>query len=342
MAAHSSHASSSPPPTPWQRLVRMLDTERDTIRYIFFYALVAGLVSLTLPLGTQAVFNLVSTGAVFASTYILIGVVVGGVLLGGMLLLGQMVLVEAIEQRLFAKAAIEFAYRLPRIKAEALEGENPPELMNRFFDILTVQKGLTKLLIDLVFAGFQIVFGVLVLAFYHPVFIGLGLFTILSIIGIYALNYRRALSTSIDESAYKYQVVDWLEQVAADLPAFRDDKNQCDYALARADQLTAGYLRARNSHFRVLKTYFNYGIALRIVLTGGLLIAGTLFVVSRQMSLGQFVAAEVLIVQISSAIEKLVSGVSTVFDMLTGAEKLAAVTDLPLEEAKSQTTETHA
>ena len=342
MAAHSSHASSSPPPTPWQRLVRMLDTERNTIRYIFFYALVAGLVSLTLPLGTQAVFNLVSTGAVFASTYILIGVVVGGVLLGGLLLLGQMVLVEAIEQRLFAKAAIEFAYRLPRIKAEALASANPPELVNRFFDILTVQKGLTKLLIDLVFAGFQIVFGVLVLAFYHPVFIALGIFTILSIVGIYALNYRRALSTSIEESAYKYEVVDWLEQVAADLPAYRDDAAQREHALARADELTAGYLRARNSHFRVLKTYFNYGIALRLLLTGGLLIAGTLFVVSRQMSLGQFVAAEVLIVQISSAIEKLVSGVSTVFDMLTGAEKLAAVTDLPLEEAKSQTIDTHA
>ncbi len=320
----------------------MLDTERDTIRYIFFYALVAGLVSLTLPLGTQAVFNLVSTGAVFASTYILIGVVVGGVLLGGVLLLGQMVLVEAIEQRLFAKAAIEFAYRLPRIRAEALAGENPPELVNRFFDILTVQKGLTKLLINLVFAAFQILFGVLVLAFYHPVFIALGLFTILSIVGIYALNYRRALSTSIEESAYKYAVVDWLEQVAADLPAYRDDAARREYALARTDELTAGYLRARNGHFRVLKAYFNYGIALRLLLTGGLLIAGTLFVVSRQMSLGQFVAAEVLIVQISSAIEKLVSGVSTVFDMLTGAEKLAAVTDLPLEEANSQTTETHA
>ncbi len=304
----------------------MLDTERDTIRYIFFYALVAGLVSLTLPLGTQAVFNLVSTGAVFASTYILIGVVVGGVLLGGVLLLGQMVLVEAIEQRLFAKAAIEFAYRLPRIRAEALAGANPPELVNRFFDILTVQKGLTKLLINLVFAAFQILFGVLVLAFYHPVFIALGLFTILSIVGIYALNYRRALSTSIEESAYKYAVVDWLEQVAANLPAYRDDAARREYALARTDELTAGYLRARNGHFRVLKAYFNYGIALRLLLTGGLLIAGTLFVVSRQMSLGQFVAAEVLIVQISSAIEKLVSGVSTVFDMLTGAEKLAAVT----------------
>ncbi|AMJ66472.1 ABC transporter transmembrane domain-containing protein [Hymenobacter sp. PAMC 26628] len=328
----ASHSANLPPPTTWQRFARMLDTERKTINYIIFYAIVTGLISLTLPLGTQAVFNLVSTGAVFSSTYILIGVVFLGVVLGGILLIGQMTLVEAIEQRLFAKAAIEFAWRLPRIKPEALEGTNPPELVNRFFEVLTIQKSLTKLLIDLMFAAFQVLFGVIVLAFYHPVFIAFGLLTILLLVLIYAVNYRRALSTSIEESAYKYEVVALLEQVAADLPAYRHSEGQRQQALARTDALTAEYLKARNGHFRVLKRYFTYAVALRALLTGGLLVAGTLFVVSRQMTLGQFVAAEVLIVQISGAIEKLMTGVSTIFDSLTGVEKLAAVTDLPLAD----------
>ena len=309
----------------------MLDTERHTIRYIIWYAVVAGLVSLSLPLGTQAVFNLVSTGAVFGSTYLLIGVVVGGVLLAGVLLIGQLTMVEAIEQRLFAKASIEFAYRLPRIRPEALAGQDPQELMNRFFDVLTVQKGLTKLLIELMFAAMQILFGVVVLAFYHPVFIGLGLFTILALVLIYSLNYQRALRTSISESAHKYKLVSWLEQMAGRLPELRASAALELEALGRTDELTAGYLQARNGHFRALQTYYNYATALRTLLTGGLLVAGTLFVVSRQMTLGQFVAAEVLIVQISSSIEKLMTGVSTMFDILTGLEKLAAVTDLPLD-----------
>ncbi|OGX82047.1 ABC transporter transmembrane domain-containing protein [Hymenobacter coccineus] len=326
----ASHSANLPPPTAWQRLTRMLDTERQTINYIIFYAVLTGLISLTLPLGTQAVFNLVSTGAVFSSTYILIGVVFLGVVLGGVLVIGQMTLVEAIEQRLFAKAAIEFAWRLPRIQPAALEGTDPPELMNRFFDILTIQKSLTKILIDLMFAGFQVLFGVIVLAFYHPVFIAFGLLTILLLVLIYAMNYRRALRTSIEESAYKYEVVALLEQVAGDLPAYRHDAARQRAALERTDELTAAYLKARNGHFRVLKRYFTYAVALRALLTGGLLVAGTLFVVSRQMTLGQFVAAEVLIVQISGSIEKLMTGMSTIFDSLTGVEKLAAVTDLPL------------
>ena len=149
---------------------------------------------------------------------------------------------------------------------------------------------------------------------------------------VYALNYRRALATSIEESAYKYEIADWLEQVADNLPAVRGHAAEEQRALARADELTAGYLHARNDHFRVLKTYYTYAVALRTLLTGALLVAGTLFVVSRQMTLGQFVAAEVIIVQISSAIEKLMTGVSTMFDVLTAVEKLAAVTDLPLDQ----------
>lgn len=325
----------APPPTPWQRFTRMLEPERDSIRHILFYAIATGLISLTLPLGTQAVFNLVSIGAVFASTYLLIGVVVVGVLLAGGLLVGQLTLVEAMEQRLFAKAALEYAYRLPLIKPEALDGENPAELVNRFFDVLTVQKGLTKLLIDLMFAGIQIVFGVIVLAFYHPVFIAFGLFTLLMLALIYGLNYRRALRTSLEESVQKYATVDWLEQVAGSLPRYRQQPDEQRRALARTDALTTGYLRARNRHFGVLLNLYGWGVALRTFLTGGLLIAGTLFVVSRQMTLGQFVAAEVLIVQLSGSIEKLLTGLGTVFDILTGVEKLAALTDLPLDETQA-------
>ena len=316
----------------------MLDTERESIRYIIFYAVVSGIISLSLPLGTQAVFNLVSTGAVFGSTYLLIAVVVGGVLLSGILLVGQMTLVEAIEQRIFAKAAIEYAYRLPRIQAEALKNENPAELVNRFFDVLTIQKGLTKLLVDIMFATLQILLGVLVLAFYHPIFIAFGLFTILALVGVYALNYRQALRTSIEESAYKYELVAWLEQVAGNLYQVRTQNDAVHEALTRTDELTSEYLHARNAHFRVLKSYYGYAVALRTLLTAGLLIAGTLFVVSRQMTLGQFVAAEVIIVLISSSIEKLMTSVNTVFDVLTGVEKVAVVTDLPLDEHQNSLT----
>ncbi|MVM36696.1 ABC transporter ATP-binding protein [Spirosoma sp. HMF3257] len=325
------------PPSPVQRLFRLLGTEKKDIGYIYLYALVTGLISLSLPLGIQAVFNLVSGGLVFSSVYVLIGVVILGVLVTGLLLVGQMTLVEVLQQRIFAKAAFEFTYRLPRIEPSALSGYYPPELMNRFFDVLTIQKGLPKLLIDLTAAAMQILFGIILLSFYHPVFLAFGLFTLLVIVGISWLYGPKGLRTSLNESKYKYKVVAWLEELARDLPRYRQQDDSLE-PIDRMDELVANYIAHRSAHFRVLKRFFYSAVAFKTLVTGGLLILGTMLVVGREMSLGQFVAAELVIVLITSSVEKLISGIDTVFDLLTAVEKIATVTDLPLETD----TETHA
>jgi len=312
----------------------MLHIERATINYIFIYAILIGLIGLTLPLGTTAVFNFLSNGAIYSSTYILIGIVLLGILMGGLLLIGQLTLVEVIEQKIFAKATIEFAYRFPRIKKEEFNGENPPELVNRFFDIITIQKGLTKLLVDVVASSVQIFFAAILLSFYHPIFIVFGVVTVLIILLMLSLFYKRGVETSLDESAYKYEVVEYLEQVAANLDQYRNQPDQMKRVIAETDEITAKYLKARNDHFKILKKFFASSVALRTILMGGLLLLGSYYVVQRQMTLGQFVAAEVIIVQISYAVEKFMTSLSTIFDMVTGAEKLAVVTDMELEESE--------
>lgn len=318
--------------TPWQKLVRILRYERSTINYIFIYAILIGLIGLTLPLGTTAVFNLLSNGAMYSSTYLLIAVILLGIVIGGFLLIGQLSLVEVIEQKIFAKTAIEFAYRLPRIKKNALDGEYPPELVNRFFDILTIQKGLTKLLVDVVAAAVQIFFSAILLSFYHPFFIAFGILVIIFIVGILWLYFKPGVDTSIEESEYKYELVAYLEEVAGNLEPYRQDAAKRRGVIEQTDELTANYLQARNDHFSVLKRFFGSAVLIRTILMGALLLLGSYFVVERQMSFGQFVAAEVIIVQITYAIEKLMTNMNTVFDMATGSEKLSVVTDLELEE----------
>lgn len=322
---------SEPPPTPTQRLLRLLSTDKKDIGYVYLYAIVTGLISLSLPLGIQAVFNLVSGGLVFSSVYLLIGLVILGVLVTGLLLVGQMALVEVLQQRVFAKAAFEFTYRLPRIQPDAFTGYYPPELMNRFFDVLTLQKGMPKLLIDLTAAGVQIIFGIILLSVYHPVFIGFGVFTVLLMLGICWLYGPKGIKTSLDESKYKYKVVAWLEDVARDLPLHRLRQDSLE-TIDHMDEIVANYVLYRNAHFNVLKRFFYSGVAFKTIVTGGLLILGTTLVVGREMSLGQFVAAELIIVLITGSVDKLMSGIDTVFDMLTAVEKIGYVTDMPLAD----------
>lgn len=321
---------STPPLSASQRLFRLLGTEKKDIGYLYLYALVTGLISLSLPLGIQAVFNLVSGGLVFSSVYVLIGLVIVGLILTGLLMVSQMTLVEILQQRIFVKAAFEFTYRLPRIRPEAMAAYYPPELMNRFFDVLTIQKGLPKLLIDLTAAVVQIIFGILLLSVYHPVFLGFGVFTLVTLVGICWLFGPKGLETSLKESSYKYKVVAWLEELAGNLPGFRSQVESPE-AIDRMDSLVASYITYRNAHFGVLKQFFYSAVAFKTVVTAGLLILGTTLVVGRQMPLGQFVAAELVIVLITGSVDKLISGIDTVFDMLTAIEKIAVVTDLPLE-----------
>ncbi|GAB3882349.1 ABC transporter transmembrane domain-containing protein [Spirosoma agri] len=319
-----------PPPSPLQRLLRLLGTERKDIVYILLFAIITGLIGLTLPLGIQAVFNLVSSGMIFSSVYVMIGLVIIGVLVGGLLTIVQFTLVEIIQQRIFAKAAFEFTYRLPRIKPEAMEGYYPPELMNRFFDVVTLQKGMSKVLIDLPSAAVQILFGIILLSFYHPIFIAFGLVTLLVIYVVVRLFGPEGTRTSIKESSDKYKVVDWLESYSLHLAEHKDGEDTAN-PIAQIDSRLASYVSHRNDHFRVLKRFYYSSVAFRALVTGGLLILGTSLVVSRQLSLGQFVASELVIVLVTGAVDKLTSSIDTIFDMLAGVEKIAAVTDLPIE-----------
>jgi len=190
------------------------------------------------------------------------------------------------------------------------------------------------LLVDIVAAAVQIFFSAILLSFYHPFFIAFGILVILFVVLMLWLYFKPGVDTSIEESEYKYEVVAYLEEVAADLEPYRNSAQKRDEVLEITDEITAKYLQARNDHFSILKRFFASAIFIRTLLMGGLLLLGSYFVVTRQMSFGQFVAAEVIIVQITYAIEKLMTNMNTVFDMATGSEKLAVVTDLELEEGE--------
>ncbi len=318
--------------SPMKRLFQLLRTERKEIFYILFYAVVVGLVSLILPLGIQTTVELVSGGVVFSSVYVMIGLVITGVLLAGILQIVQIRLVEFLQRRIFTKAAFEFAFRLPRVRLEALANNYAPELVNRFFDVITIQKGLPKLLIDLSSAGIQIIFGLFLISLYHPFFVFYGLLLISTLILIFYTTGPRGLKSSIQESKYKYKVAQWLEEIARVVPSFKL-AGSTDLPIRNTDRYVNNYLKFRTSHFRTLITQYGVIVLFKAAIVGGLLIMGTLLVVDRQITLGQFVASEVIIVLTLNAVEKIIMYMDVVYDLLTAVDKVAHVTDLPLEKA---------
>lgn len=316
--------------TPFDRLMRLLGNERKDIFYIYIYAIVVGLINLSLPLGIQALIGLVSGGLIFSSVIILIAIIIIGTLLSGGLQIMQITLVEVLQRRVFAKASLEFAYRIPRLHLETLMHHYPPELMNRFFDVPTVQKGLPKLLIDLLAAVMQIFFGVILLSFYHPFFIFFGVVLIAFLFIMFRLTGPRGLDAALHVSKYKYKLGNWFQEMARTLVPFKM-AGKSNMPIKKTDDYVNNYLHYRKAYFSVLLTQFSWMIIFKTAITGGLLILGTMLVVDRQISLGQFVASEIVIITIVAAVEKIVLNIDTVYDLLVGVEKIGNVTDLPLE-----------
>lgn len=317
--------------SPIRRLFQLLSADRKDILYVYFYAALIGLVSLTLPLGIQAAVELISGGVVFSSVYLLIGLIIIGTLGTGILQVLQITIVEYLQRRVFTKSAFEFAFRVPRIQMESVLNMHMPELMNRFFDVLTLQKGLPKLLIDLSTGVIQIFFGLLLLSFYHPFFVvfGLGLLGLLFL--IFFFTGPKGLKSSIKESKYKYKVVYWLEEMARTLYSFKLAGNTI-LPLKKTDYLVNNYLENRSSHFKILITQYSFILLFKAIITGGLLILGTILVMEREITLGQFVASEVIIILVLASVEKIIMYMDVVYDMLTAVDKISHVTDLPLEK----------
>ena len=320
------------PITPWQRLARLLKVDKREIGHIYLYALVGGAISLSVPLGVQAIINLISGGQIATSWGVLIGFVTVGVGLTGALQVMQLALAENIQQRLFARSALEFAYRIPRMTYEAGGGRYIPELVNRFFDTISLQKSLAKLLLDLPLALLQIVLCLILLAVYHPFFIVFGLLLLLLLIVIFRFTGRRGLATSLEESTFKYRVAYWLEEVGRSQDTFKM-VGTTTLPIDRTDQLVNGYVGARRAHFRILLGQYSALVVFKVIITLSLLALGGLLVMNEQMNLGQFVAAEIVILIMINAVEKLILNAHSVYDLLTSLEKIGQVTDIPLERS---------
>ena len=317
--------------TSWQRLSGLLTLEKKDVAQVFYYAIFAGLVNLSLPLGIQAIINLIQGAQVSTSWIVLVILVTLGVAFVGVLQLMQIRIIENLQQKIFTLSSFEFAFRFPKIRMRELTNYYPPELANRFFDTLTVQKSLAKILIDFPAALLQIILGLLLLSFYHPFFIIYGLLLVLLIYVVFKYTVTRGMETSLAESKNKYKVAHWIQEIARSIVSFKLS-GQTSHAIDKNDALVSGYLDARESHFRILVLQFIQMIGFKVLVTAGLLLIGGLLVLNQEMNNGQFVAAEIIILLVINSVEKLILGLETFYDLLTSLEKLGEVVDKELED----------
>ena len=320
------------------KLFRLLRLDGKEITALYLLSILSGLIQLSLPLGIQAIINfaIVATGRkqLPASMWVLIFLVVLGVLFTGMLKINQMKIVEKIQQKIFTRFSFEFSYRIPKLNVKSIDQYHLPELVNRFFDIPTLQKSLAKLLLDIPTAVIQLCFGLILLAFYNSVFIVFGIILLVVLYLILYVSSPKGFEASLEESNYKYDLGGWVQEIARGIKTFKFF-NSFNLHLEKTNHLLEGYLHARNRHFQILKLQYWSLVVFKILITAAMLIVGGILLIRQQINIGQFIAAEIIILTIMNAVEKLIVSLETVYDLLTSVEKINKITEKPIDEEGS-------
>lgn len=313
------------------KLNRVLMLERTDIGVIYMFAVLAGLVQLSLPLGIQSIIGFVMAGSISTSIVVLIIMVVFGVFINGLLQVRQLEIIEKVKQKLYVRYSLEFSDRLPRLNIEKLDNEYLPEMVNRYFDSISLQKGIDKLLIDLPAAVIQVLLGLILLSFYHPIFIAFGLVLIVIVFSILLFTSARGLSTALNASSYKYRIVAWLQEIARTIKSFKYTRGTSLH-MEKTDSLLSGYLGSRTEHFRILIKQFWSLISFKIIITAAMLIIGSYLLVNQQINVGQFIAADIVILAIIASIEKLITNLDTFYEAVVSIEKISVITDAETED----------
>lgn len=320
------------------KLFRLLRLDGKEITALYLLSMLSGLIQLSLPLGIQAIINfaIVATGRkqLPASMWVLILLVVLGVLFTGMLKINQMKIVEKIQQKIFTRFSFEFSYRIPKLNVKSIDQFHLPELVNRFFDIPTLQKSMAKLLLDIPTAVIQLCFGLILLAFYNSVFIVFGIILLVILYLILYISSPKGFEASLEESNYKYDIGGWIQEIARGIKTFKFF-NTYNLHIEKTNHLLEGYLYSRNRHFQILKLQYWSLVVFKILITASMLIVGGILLIRQEINIGQFIAAEIIILTIMNAVEKLIISLETVYDLLTSVEKINKITEKPIDEEGS-------
>jgi len=314
----------------FRRLVHLLRIEKQGLYVVLVYALGIGLASLAAPVGVQMLVGAIAFGGLVQPIVVLSLLVLVGLAFAATLRAAQAWVVERIQVRLFVRVAADLTERLPRVRLAALESEHGPEVVNRFFDVVTLQKGAAMLLLDGVFVTLQVLVGGALLALYHPALLGFAAALLVAIFGILLGLGGRGASSSIAESKAKYALVAWFEEIARH-PSLFHDASGAQFAQARSEELTRAYVEKREKHFSVVFRQAVAFLTLQAVATAALLGIGGFLVLGGRLTLGQLVAAELILTGVVAGFAKFGKYIETYYDLIAAVDKLGHLVDLPLE-----------
>jgi len=320
--------------SPLERLIKLIKHEKDDLFILSYLALGYSLLSIATPVAVQALVNNITMGGVIQPLVVISIILFALLVLSGFLYILEIYIVELIERRFFVGTAMQMTQKTQGAVLSIYDQTNPVELVNRFFDIPTIQKSAAILLTVGFISSIQIIIGSMILIFYSFYFAIIAFMVLICFWFIFSVLGKNATKTAIEESEAKYASGAWLESIAGNFYLFKF-YNGLHLASSYTNTLANQYLEKRTSHFSSLLRQTISAVMFYAFIGAVMLATGGVLVVNSHINLGQFVAAELIFFSILGAFVRLVSKLGDYYDMLAALDKIGMLDDLPQEEITS-------
>ncbi len=305
------------------RLDLFLRQERSLFLSILTYAIAVGLLSLIIPLTVQELVNTFAFAVSPVMVVTIVGIMAVILLVVGIFQVLQFYATDMVERRIFVRVTLAIARILPRYNEATFQSDS----ISRFFETVFLQRALSSLFVDLTNVLIGGLIGMILLALYHPYFVIFDVGLVGSVILITVLG-KGGLRTTLHMSEAKYDAFHWLQEVADNLLQFKATSSSA-FILENADKLATNYVYARQSRFRVLLRQYIGSLVLQVVLHTGLLGTAGWLLSQGELTLGQLVAAEVIVASLLLKLDSVVKRTYVMYYFFTALTELNRLFSLP-------------
>lgn len=318
-----------------QTLFALLKPERSFFAVVIAYSVVIGLLTLAVPIAVQTLINTIANIASTRAVITLAIVLFSTLLLSGCFAALRMRVMEYYERRIYARLVADLSLRTILAPHSYFEGSQNTSITHRYFDIMTLQKNVPSLMVDGIALILQMIVGFTLVSFYHPFLLAFNLCVILIMYAIWRLWSTQAKVTAVRLSESKYSTAKWLSNLAS-ANDFLKSSSQFDYAGKKTERYVSEYVDNHSRHFSFTFKQVVMFLVLYALASSALLGLGGWLVIIGQLSIGQLVAAELIMAAVFLGLSNFSHYLKLYYELYGTADKIGGAINIP-QEALEQT-----
>lgn len=311
-------------------LFSLLKPESGFFWVAIAYGVAISLMTLAVPIAVQTLINSIANIGSTRAVVILAVVLFLTLFISGIFSALRMRVMEFYERKVYARLTSQLGLKTIMAPHSFFEGRQNVSITQRYFDIMTLQKNIPSLMIDGFALVLQMLVGFTLVSFYHPALFAFNVVLLMTMYAVWKIWGRGAKRTAIELSHAKYDSAKWLHDIASAHEFFKS-ADHVEYAGRSTEGYINSYVKKHKAHFHYTFSQVVMFLLMYAISSAALLGIGGVLVVQGELSIGQLVAAELVMSAVFLGLSRFTQYLKLYYELYGAAEKLGGALKIPQE-----------